>query len=171
MFPHLWNVLHLLTLKVDHVQNPVRSEWMKSSGQHRLPRHLGSAWDGCLPDSVTLSLVTQLHELGEQSAYKSYRSVRERCHSYMILKYIAILLVCTRTTCQWQLQTLILTSVVVKHAGLVKTWLISVHTFCFSCKTVCFIWWNSLQEAQHVPVFATFSDFSGSPAERKKFPV
>lgn len=47
----------------------------------------------------------------------------------------------------------------------------SDHTFCFSCKTVCFIWWNSLQEAQHVPSFATFSDFSGNPAERKQFPL
>lgn len=47
----------------------------------------------------------------------------------------------------------------------------SDHTFCFSCKTVCFIWWNSLQEAQHVPGFATFSDFSGSAAKRKQFPL
>lgn len=38
------------------------------------------------------------------------------------------------------------------------------HTFCFSCSTVCFIWWSSLHVAQQVPASTAFSDFSPCPA-------
>lgn len=37
-------------------------------------------------------------------------------------------------------------------------------TFCFSCITVCFTWWNSLHVAQQAAASTAFSAFSSCPA-------
>ena len=41
-------------------------------------------------------------------------------------------------------------------------------TFCFSCSTVCFTWWNSLHVAQQLVAWTAFSAFSSCPEGRDR---